>query len=238
VARVTPFLVDSRDQFRSDGPNALTSAEYAADFAEVKAVGSATSTSRTADQTDAAKFWADNAIGMWSRIFRDLSAVRGLTIVENARFFAMLYLTGADALITCWADKAYWLFWRPITAIREAANDGNPATAADPDWLPLINTPPYPDHSSGHSCLSGSIVYTLQDFFGTDKMDFSALSANSNTTRTFTRFSDAIKEIVSARVWSGLHFRYADTSGANIGKHVAHFRQKHYFQSLDSNKLH
>ena len=238
VARETPFLVDSRDQFRSDGPNAMTSAEYSADFAEVKTLGSATSTGRTADQTDAARFWADNAIGMWSRIFRDLSAARGLTIVENARFFAMLYLTGADALITCWADKAYWLFWRPITAIREAASDGNPATETDPSWLPLINTPPYPDHSSGHSCLSGSIVYTLQDFFGTDKMDFSALSANSNTTRKFARFSDAIKEIVSARVWSGLHFRYADTSGANIGKHVAHFRQKHYFQSMDSNKLH
>jgi hypothetical protein len=238
VARVTPFMVNSRDQFRSDGPNALASAEYAADFAEVKAVGSrAITTTRTAEQTDAARFWTENAIGMWSRIFRGLSAARGLTLVENARFFAMLYLTGADAAITCWADKAYWSFWRPITAIREAANDGNPATEADAAWLPLIDTPPYPDHSSGHSCLSGSIVYTLQDFFGTDKIGFSETSSVTGTTRSFARFSDAIKEIVLARVWSGLHFRDADTSGANIGKHVAHWRQKYYFQSMDSRKL-
>ena len=237
VARVTPFLVNSRDQFRSDGPNALTSAEYAADFAEVKSLGSRASTTRSADQTDAARFWTENAIGMWSRIFRKLSVDHGLSIVQNARFFAMLYLTGADAAITCWADKAYWSFWRPITAIRGAANDGNPATEADAAWLPLIDTPPYPDHSSGHSCLSGSIVYTLQDFFGTDKIGFTETSTATGTTRSFARFSDAIKEIVSARVWSGLHFRYADTSGANIGKHVAHWRQKHYFQSMDSKKL-
>lgn len=238
VARVTPFMVNSWDQFRSEGPNALTSAEYAADFAEVKAKGSRSiTTTRTADETDAARFWTENAIGMWSRMFRKLSADRGLSIVENARFFGMLYLTGADALITCWADKAYWSFWRPISAIRGAANDGNTATEADEGWLPLVDTPPYPDHSSGHSCLSGSIVYTLQDFFGTDKIGFTETSTATGTTRSFARFSDAIKEIISARVWSGLHFRYADTSGANIGKHVAHWRQKHYFQSMDSKNL-
>jgi hypothetical protein len=107
VAKVKPFLVNSQDQFRSSGPDALTSAEYAADFNEVKAIGSKTSVTRTADQTDAGLFWTDNATAMWSRIFRQLSAARGLTLVENARFFAMLYLTGADALITVWADKAY-----------------------------------------------------------------------------------------------------------------------------------
>jgi hypothetical protein len=238
VAFVKPFLVDSREQFISAGPSALTSAEYAADFAEVKEIGSLTSASRTADQTAAARFWTDNATGMWSRIFRQLSTTRGLTTVENARFFAMLYLTGADALITVWADKARWSFWRPISAIRGAADDGNPATEADSAWSPLIATPPYPDHSSGHSSLSSSYVQTLQDFFGMDKISFSATNPAFGTTRSFTRFSDAIKEIVSARVWSGIHFRYADTSGANIGKHVAHFRLKHYFQSMDSRKLH
>ena len=238
VSQLKPFLVDSPGQFISEGPNALTSAEYAADFAEVKAIGSTSSTTRTADQTDAARFWTDHATGMWSRIFRQLSTTRGLTTVANARFFAMLYLTGADALITVWADKARWSFWRPISAIRGAADDGNTATEADTAWSPLIATPPYPDHSSGHSSLSSSYVQTLQDFFGMDKISFSATSPVTSTTRSFTRFSDAIKEIVNARVWEGIHFRYADTSGANIGKHVAHFRQKHYFQSMDANKLH
>ena len=150
----------------------------------------------------------------------------------------MLYLTGADALITVWADKAYWSFWRPISAIRGAAIDGNPATEADPAWLPLVNTPPYPDHSSGHSSLSSSFVHTLQDFFGTDKIAFSDRSNVTLTTRSFARFSDAIKEIIDARVYIGIHFRHADTAGANIGKHVAHWREKHYFQAMDKKDKH
>jgi hypothetical protein len=233
VARVKPFLVNSRDQFRSSGPDALASADYAADFAEVKAIGSRTSTTRTADQTDAGRFWTDNAMAMWSRIFRQLSATRGFSLVQNARFFAMLYLTGADALITVWDDKAYWSFWRPISAIRGAASDGNPATEADPDWFPLVDTPPYPDHSSGHSSLSSSFVQTLQDFFGTDKIAFSDVSNVTHTRRDFARFSDAIKEIIDARVYIGIHFRHADIAGANIGKHVAHWRDKHYFESMN-----
>lgn len=237
VSQVKPFLVNSRDQFLSSGPDALTSAEYAADFNEVKAIGSKTSTTRTADQTDAGLFWTDNATAMWSRIFRQLSAARGLTLVENARFFAMLYLTGADALITVWADKATWSFWRPISAIRGAAADGNPATEVDPAWEPLFPTPPYPDHSSGHSSLSSSYVQTLQDFFGTDKIAFSDHSnAVGGTTRSFARFSDAIKEIIEARIYVGIHFRHADIAGANIGKHVAHWREKHYFQPMDKQK--
>ena len=234
VARVKPFLVDSVDRFRSSGPDALTSAEYAADFAEVKAIGSKTSMTRTQDQTDAGLFWTDNAMAMWSRIFRQLSAARGLNIVENARFFAMLYLTGADALITVWADKAYWSFWRPITAIHEAGTDENPATEADANWVPLFNTPLYPDQSSGHCSLSSSFVHTLQDFFGTDKIAFNDHSnAAGGTTRSFTRFSDAIKEIIDARVYVGIHFRHADIAGANMGKHVAQWREKNYFQSTE-----
>jgi len=238
VARVKPFLVNSRDQFLSSGPDALTSAEYAADFAEVKAIGSRTSTTRTADQTDAGLFWTDNAMAMWSRIFRQVSAARGLTLVENARFFAMLYLTGADALISVWADKAYWSFWRPISAIRGAASDENAATEPDPEWFPLFNTPPYPEHASGHSSLSSSFVQTLQDFFGTDKIAFSDESNATHTTRSFARFSDAIQEIIDARVYVGIHFRHADIAGANIGKHVAHWRDKHYFHPIDNLKKH
>ena len=233
VADVDPFLVRNPARFRSDGPDPLTSRQYAAEFAEVKADGSLTSTTRTADQTDAALFWAEHPPAMWSRIFRQISADEGLSIVDNARMFAMLYLTAADAAISVWDDKAFWLFWRPITAIREADTDRNPATAPDPEWLPLLNTPPYPDHPSGHSGLSGSIVRTLQQFFGTNRMDFSATSAVSGTTRSFTRFSQAINEIVDARVWSGIHFRLADEAGQVIGVQVANFRQRNYFQPVD-----
>jgi hypothetical protein len=230
VARVTPFLIDSAERFRSRGPNPLTSERYATEFAEVEAIGSLTSTTRSADQTDAARFWAENAIAMWSRIARQLSAGHQLGNVDAARLFARLNLTGADAVIACWDDKAHWGFWRPITAIREANTDGNPATTADPEWLPLLNTPPYPEHPSGHNCFSSSVVSTLRSYFGTDRASFSATSAASGTTRSFTRFSQAIDEIIDARIWSGIHFRAADEQGANIGRQVADFSRTHFFE--------
>jgi hypothetical protein len=230
LARIRPFMTTTPSQFRSDGPNPITSPEYASEFAEVKALGRQTGSTRTADQTDMARFWAEHPPAMWSRIFRQLSAGHGLTVAENARYFAMLYLTGADSLISCWDDKAHWLYWRPITAIREANTDGNAATSADPAWLPLIPTPPYPEHPSGHACLSSSFVRTLRDFFGTNQAEFSALSGFSGTTRSFSRFSEAIHEIIDARVYSGIHFRIADVQGAVIGKKVANWREKHFFQ--------
>jgi PAP2 superfamily len=226
---VKPFLIQSSSQFRSKGPLALTSRRYAREFAEVKSLGSDTSTTRTADQTLAARYWAENPPATWSRIFRTLSAQQGLSIVENARLFAMLYMSGADALISVWDDKAHFSFWRPITAIREADTDGNSATAPDAAWLPLIPNPPYPEHSSGHTGLSGSFVATLQDFFGTDKLAWTDTN-NAGLTRGFTRFSQAIDEIIDARVWSGIHFRTADEQGARIGRQVAKWRKQHYFR--------
>jgi PAP2 superfamily len=228
---VKPFLIESSSQFRSKGPLPLTSRKYAREFAEVKSLGSAASTTRTADQTLAARYWAENPPATWSRIFRTLSAQQGLSLAENARLFAMLYMTAADALITVWDDKAHHSFWRPITAIREADTDGNPATEPDAAWLALIPTPPYPEHSSGHTGLSGSIVATLQGFFGTDKMAWSDTN-NAGLTRSFTRFSRAIDEIVDARVWSGIHFRTADEQGARIGRQVARWRDMHYFRPV------
>jgi hypothetical protein len=118
---------------------------------------------------------------------------------------------------------------RALAAPRTAACS---RTEADPAWTPLIATPPYPDHPSGHACLSGSIVHTPRDFFGTDKIELRVVRTDG-ATRSFTRFSHAIVEVVDARVWSGIHFRKADVDGANIGKHVAHWREKHYFASLE-----
>jgi PAP2 superfamily len=241
VGNVRPFLMQSPSQFRTEGPNALTSAAYAEDFNEVKEIGSLTSTTRTADETDAAIFWQGV---LWNTIFRTLAASQNLNIVDSARLFAMENLAAADATIGCWNDKYYWQLWRPITAIREADTDGNPATEADPAWLPLFDpatpvcnlpslvTPPFPDHPSGHASGSSAIVHTLQNFFGTDKIAFSAFSTKSCTTRSFDQFSDALKEVIDARVWSGIHFRTADTQGAVLGKKVAHYLKKNYFQPV------
>jgi hypothetical protein len=228
---VKPFLLRSGSQFRSDGPLDVTSRKYARELEEVKSLGSATSTTRTADQTHAARYWAENPPATWSRVFRTLSAQQGLSITENARLFAMLYMSGADALITVWNDKAHYVFWRPITAIRQADADGNPGTTADADWLPLIPNPPYTEHSSGHSALSSSFVATLHDFFGTDRIGWTDTN-NGGLTRSFTRFSQAIDEVVDARVWSGIHFRTADEQGAKIGRQIARWRERQYFQTV------
>jgi PAP2 superfamily len=244
VGNVLPFLIPSAEMLRTDGPNALTDADYVEDFNEVKELGSLTSITRTPDQTDAAIFWQDHAIGLWNRIFRTLVAGQGLDIVDNARLFAMTNLAAADAQIGCWNDKYYWQFWRPITAIREADTDGNPATEADPTWLPLFDpatpvcnppllvTPPFPDHPSGHACASSAFVHTLKNFFGTDRIGFSAFSNKSCTTRSFARFSHALKEVIDARVWAGIHFRTADMQGAVLGKKVTHYMTKHYFRPV------
>jgi hypothetical protein len=254
VGNVRPFVVPDVEMLRTDGPNALTSAAYAEDYNEVKEVGSLTSTRRTADQTAASIFWQDSGIAIWNRVFSALAAREHLNGVDSARMLAMTNLAGADGSIGCWNDKYYWNFWRPITAIREAADDDNPATEADPAWLPLFNptdgngipmpvsppplvTPGFPDHPSGHGCISGGFVHALQAFFGTDRIAFTAQSNKCAPApcppRSFDRFSEALKEIIDARVWSGIHFRTADVQGAVLGKKVAHWLDKHYLQPVN-----
>jgi hypothetical protein len=228
---VKPFLIQDPADFRSKGPLDLKSHAYAREFEEVETLGSLNSTERTTEQTNAAKYWAENPPATWSRIFRKLSAQEGVSLVDDARLYAMLYMTAADALISVWDDKAHYSFWRPITAIREADTDGNPRTEKVDGWLPLIPTPPYTEHPSGHGGLSGSIVETLKDFFGTDKIAWTDTN-NGGFTRSFTRFSDAIDEVIDARVWSGIHFHTSDEQGAKIGREVEHYAQTHYFRAV------
>ena len=146
VKDVKPFLIRSSSQFGGPPPYPLTSRRYAREFNEVKSLGALNSATRTQDETDAGRFWgATNAVATWSSLYRDIAQRYGRSLADNARMFAMLYLAGADTAITVWADKAKYSFWRPITAIHEAGTDGNPRTEADPNWLPLVNTPPYPE---------------------------------------------------------------------------------------------
>ena len=243
VGNLKPFLIESPSQFRSDGPNPLTSAAYAEEFNEVKEIGALNSSTRTADQTTAAIFWQFSPVPLWNRLARDLSAAHSVGVADEARLLAMINLAGTDAAIGCWNDKYYWNFWRPRAAIREADTDENPATEADPTWeslfhpstatTPPIATPPFPDHPSGHGCLSGAVLNTFRDFFGTDKVGFDIHSGRfPGQPRHFDRFSHALKEVIDARVWGGIHFRTADVQGAVLGKKVAHWLKKHYFQPV------
>lgn len=232
VARVHPFMLTSQDQFLTRGPDPLRSKPYLKDFKEVKELGSASSRTRTDEQTAIALFYTDHALALWNRGFRAIAEQERLTTAEEARLFAMLNLAAADALIGCWDDKAHWSFWRPINAIRHAETDPSPATEPDPDWTPLVPTPPYPYHSSGYNCVSSAIVHTAQDFFRTDKIHFTLHNIPRNEDRTYDRFSSALDDIIDARVWAGIHFRNADLQGFGLGKDVAHWLKNHYFRPV------
>jgi hypothetical protein len=247
VGSLKPFLIESPSQFRSKGPNDLTSRAYEKDFAEVKEVGALNSATRTADQTAAAVFWQFAPIALWNPLARDLAARYDLDTADQARLYAMVNLAAADGAIACWNDKYSWHFWRPRAAVREADTDDNPATIADPSWEPLfsaatqtippLTTPAFPDHPSGHGCLSAAVLNTMADFFGMDKIPITIVSGRTLDgvpipPRQFDRFSDVLDEIVDARVWGGIHFRTADEQGATIGKDVAHWLHKNYFRKL------
>jgi len=236
---VRPFLVESASQFAGAPPLALTSRRYAREFNEVKELGAVNSATRTADQTHAARFWGGptNATATWSGILRTVAIEQGGSVADNARLFAKAYTAAADSLITTWRDKARYLFWRPVTAIHLAAEDGNPRTAPDPGWASLIPTPPYPDHPSGLSALGGALVRSLQDFYGTDRVAFS-YTASNGLERHYTRFSQVLEEIVDARVWSGIHFRFSDEEGAQIGRNVARWADKRFFGDVRCHRHH
>jgi hypothetical protein len=236
VGGVKPFLMQSSSQFRTAGPLALASAAYAAEFNEVKALGSVNSTARTPEQTHIALFWqsAGGSTLIWNGVERSLveSGTLGLDVVDSARLFAMTNLTGADAGINCWNDKYYWDFWRPWNAIPRAAEDGNPATEPDPTWTALL-TAPYPDHPSGHLCFDGAHLRVLQMFFGTDEIGFDVTSSRfPGELRHFDRFSEPLEEIIEARIWVGLHYRTADVQAEMLGRNVADFMAEHYFQPV------
>jgi hypothetical protein len=222
VADLKPFAIARTDQFRTAGPPPLTSAAYAKDLNEIKALGSVDSTVRTPDQTRSAIWWHDRRLAEWE-IKRQIAGTQHLNPLQAARMFAMADIANADSLIACFNEKRYWNNWRPVTAVREADLDGNPATSADPAWTPLLITPPFPDYTSGHTCSTAAIMAALRAFFGRDDIGFSAYSADSGTVRSFPSFTAALDEVVEARIWGGVHFRAADVDGAAIGKGVARY---------------
>ena len=236
VARVEPFVLESTSQFRSKGPHDMKSGAYAKEYNEVKELG-AVGSQRTPEQAALAGFFTNTTSPpeMYNRTFRTVAASEGLTLVEQARLFAMLNLAGADALINCWDDKAYWSFWRPVTAIRLGDQDGNPKTTGDPSWTSLSGNPPYPDHPSGYNCVTGAFMHAAAAFFGKKPIDFDMVrivAGEANQTRTYRQFTDVVDDTIDARVYIGIHFRAPDVQGAEIGKDVAHWLDKNYFQPV------
>ena len=245
-ATVTPLTLKSPDQFPTEGMPALTSGQYTAEFNEVKALGAQVGSTRTEAQTLMAGFYTANPLGFYNAGLRAIAGEAGLSTSDQARLFVMTSMAGADALISCWSNKKLWSAWRPQTAIREAANDGNPLTEPDPEWLSLFGTPGYPDEPSGYNCYTGGFWHSARFFFGTDRMSFSLTSpgvpANAaignpvgvpGSTRSFTRFTDVIDETIEGRILNGFHFRTADVHGAWIGKKTAQWVNARYFGAVD-----
>jgi hypothetical protein len=216
------------DSFLPGPPPALTSDEYAADFNEVKALGRATGSERTPEQTETALFWSENTPRQWNRTLNELATSKGLNRVETARLLTMAFVSSADALIVCLAAKYHYVFWRPVHAILRADTDGSPATAADPEWqsLLVVNHPEYP---SGHACASGGIIPALDAFFGTDQIEVKVSSTVTGTTRTYPSFKAVGRDVFVARIYSGLHFRFTMGVGFNMAKHVAREVLANYF---------
>lgn len=237
LGSVTPFTLTSPSQFRAHQPPSLNSPEYTRDYNEVKDMGAIDSTSRTPDQTDLANFWNANYVVLWNRVLRNIAGTHVDDIADSARLFALADMSIADAVITAWDSKISYVYWRPITAIREGHLDGNPRTDQDAGWTPLIVNPPYPDYTSGANNFTGAATRALSLFFGTDEMNFSIMTTNTGPTnddiRDFSRFSDVAQEVVDARIYEGIHFRFADEAARKQGRHVAQWAFSHFLRPLD-----
>jgi hypothetical protein len=229
---IRPLALVSGSQFRPDGPNPLTSTEYADDLNQVEQLGRLDSATRTDEQTTQALFWTDHDIRQWNDGMLRLATARGLDLVQTARMLAMAHVSGGDAMIACFDAKYHYWFWRPSQAIPQADSDGNPATVADPSWRPLRATPNFPEYPSAHACHSTAVVEALDAFFGTDKVAFSLDSSVTGTTREYDRLHDVVKDVDWARVLVGFHFRNSDEQGSALGRKVGGYVVDHFFQPL------
>jgi hypothetical protein len=241
MADFDPFTLTSPTRFRAPPPPALTSERYTRDYNEVRDFGSLASTSRTPEQTDLAYFYSDNFPAQWNRTLRSIATRYLRRSGDSARLFALANMATADALITSWDSKRFYAAWRPITAIREGDADGNPATAGDPAWQPLINNPNYPDYTSGANSVTGAMTRTLELFFGTDRVSFEITSLAPlavQKVRRYYRFSDAARDVVDARIYLGIHFRFADIAARNQGRSVADWTFNHFLLPLGGRDHH
>jgi hypothetical protein len=233
-ATVEPFGMSSPDQFRADPPPALDSPEFTAAFNQIKAIGKADAdiSARSAEQTEIARFWAGPSgtvqpPGHWNSIARGVADAQDNSLAQNARLFAQLNIGMADALIAAWDTKFHYSFVRPVTAIQNADNDGNPDTVADPAWLPLLTTPGHPSYMAAHSAVSATAATVLAEFFGNDAIAFSSsaevAAGGEVITRSFDGFWEAAEEAGASRIYGGIHWSFDNAAGLESGHSIGEF---------------
>jgi len=219
---VAPFLLGTPSQFRPGPPPALGSRQYATDFLEVRELGSASSTRRTADQTALARLWVSTAPQVWNGVARQLVIARGFGPARTARVLALLHLALADAFIAGWDAKYVYSQWRPVTAIRAADGDGNPHTAIDPTWAPLLVTPPFPDYPAGHAVCAGAAELVLARLFGPKPgvpLELTSATAPGVVVHAGT-VGEIARGVLDARVWGGVHWRTSCEEGWRMGRRI------------------
>ena len=240
VPLVTPFATTSSAQFRPGPPPALDSEAYAAAFNATKAIGSANSTTRTAEQTQTAMLWRVPLTNhmVWNDIAQDVSEAQGLSITENARLFALLNMGLHDGLQTSFASKFHYGLWRPVTAIQRADEDGNPATEADPNWTTLHpSTPPYPTYAGNASTIGATSATVLAGFFGTDAVPFTidwSRYGFAGVSRSYDGFWDAAVEQAVSREYGGIHFSFDSAAGQQIGANVGNYVVANFLTPQDN----
>lgn len=225
LGQVRPFTFRNASRFRPDGPDPLTSNGYTENFIETRDYGRATSTVRTAEQTDIAYFWSEHAYVHWNRNLIKLAISRGLGVSDTARFFALVHTAVADAVIAGFEAKYFYRFWRPRTAIPRADTDDNPDTDPEPAWTPLL-TVNHPEYPAAHGFWSTALTDAVARFFGTNKVVWTIETSRTSvpqviqTERTYRNLNELMREIDNARVWAGLHWRHSTRHGAQIGRKV------------------
>lgn len=236
---VAPFALKNSDQLLDVGPPALTSGLYTREYNEVKALGAKTGSTRTAAQTELANFYSDSLILLMQRTLRAVVDAYAGNLGASARVMALANVAAADAAITAWSAKVQYNFWRPVTAIREGANDGNPFTIGDPAWEPFLGTPNYPEYTSGANNLAASIMRTLELFFRSNRLPFTVESQAAAATQKFKvyeRFSDLCKDMIEVRIYQGIHFRSADDVAFRSGSRSADWAVTHILKPINGGK--
>ena len=233
MAMMQPFMLESTSQFRAPPPNALTSAQYTADLNETKASGS--NLPANDPRRDTAWFWNANAISQLNRTLQDFATQHNMDLLDTVHLFAMGNLVSTDAGMACFDSKYTYRFWRPITAIRNADIDGNPATTADPTWSPLTTTPNHPEYPSQHGCVTSALAQVLANAIGSAQINATIRGATAATptglvtSRVYPTVQNLLDELVNARVWIGFHFRSSVIAGENLGTSVANWELQRYF---------
>ena len=233
LAVMRPFAMTSPSQFRAYGPPDVTSERYAQDVALTQALGSATSTERTAEETEIGRFYTESPTTFFSHNLRELAATKSLGVSGNARLFAQVFVTAADSMIACWDSKYYFNFWRPVTAITTEIDDGNPATEREAGWTPLAPTPGHPEYPAGHGCVSTGYAEALKHYFGTPHLDVTLTSSVAGSVpHVFDNTNKMIDEVIMARVFGGMHFQTSVEHGSTIGKKVGRLVARNHFRPV------